>query len=215
MSDIQADNQVTIKKPNFVINAIGQTNILSSKIFLLSLLHVKYKTDAYQNDMSQEDIEFYKELQKRTKADFSRGLVAEMPIRELVKEMVLSVSGKTYDMIYEHMLYSFTSQWNLLLNDEYGVGSTAIVTSSYFNRENSIVYIKFSEEEEIQKELIDAKNKFSLLQKDIMMAIRNDYAFRLYEILVSQIGLVNGRCKDRNLSTYKFEFGLAELKYKA
>ena len=215
MSDIQADNQVTIKKPNFVINAIGQTNILSSKIFLLSLLHVKYKTDAYQNDMSQEDIEFYKELQKRTKADFSRGLVAEMPIRELVKEMGLSVSGKTYDMIYEHMLYSFTSQWNLLLNDEYGVGSTAIVTSSYFNRENSIVYIKFSEEEEIQKELIDAKNKFSLLQKDIMMAIRNDYAFRLYEILVSQIGLVNGRCKDRNLSTYKFEFGLAELKYKA
>ena len=203
---------INVKKSNNLIQSLGKTTLLSNKVFLTSLLKIEERTG-----VPEAEKEYYRKLEKASGTDFSTGLVAEFRNSDL-RNIMGSKSGSYYTNIAELMdptnSKSLRNQWVIMVkNPEDGLyGSTDVITSTLYDDKNGKLYIKFSNEPKIKKELHELKNNYTLLNYNLMMQFRSIYSYRIYELLMSRIGREDGITKEKK-DEYMFTYGLSELKY--
>ena len=196
---------INVKKSNNLIQSLGKTTLLSNKVFLTSLLKIEERTG-----VPEAEKEYYRKLEKASGTDFSKGLVAEFRNSDL-RNIMGSKSGSYYTNIAELMdptnSKSLRNQWVIMVkNPEDGLyGSTDVITSTLYDDKNGKLYIKFSNEPKIKKELHELKNNYTLLNYNLMMQFRSIYSYRIYELLMSRIGREDGITKEKK-DEYMFTY---------
>lgn len=205
---------LNVKKSNNLIHAVGSQTLLSNKIFLFALLNAKLKTS---KEVGPSDREHYRVLQKKTGVDFSKGLTAELSNAE-IRESIGSSGGSYYQAIRELMdpdsAKSLAKQWAVAIKDEEDglYGFVNLISATIYDGNAGKMYIKFSDEESIQKQISGLKKSYTLLNFRKMMQLGTTNAFRLYELLQSDIGLKDGTSHKKH-ERYEFVYGMARLKF--
>ncbi len=206
-----------VKKSNKFIQALGSPSLLSEKILLMSLLKVEERTG---ENLSEKDRQRYDRISIATGTDFSKGLVAEISNQEL-RYLSQNKSGSFYDSVRALLNPSKTNPKTLRNNlvflapDDSGIlGYTELITGSAY--ENGIMYIKFNPEDNIRKEILDLKDNYSLLSAPLFLQWKSVFSYRIYELILAQVGHENAIRKKYNKGPkdkyeYTFEFG--ELKF--
>lgn len=203
---------INVKQSNNLIQSLGKTTLLSNKVFLTALQKIENR-----EGVSPKLRDYYKKLEAVSGADFTQGLIAEFSNAELRKIMGTN-SGSYYTNIAELMdpqnEKSLIKQWVILVKDsESGIyGSTAVITSTVYDDKEGKMFIKFSSEKKIKKELYNLKNNYTLLNYNLMMQFKSVYTFKLYRLLMSRIGYQDGILKKKS-NIYTFRYNLSELKY--
>ena len=158
-------------------------------------------------------------LKKKTRVDFSHGLIAEFSSTEL-RSLIGDHSGSFYKRISDIMdpasEQSLARQWGVYIRDqESGLyGYVAIVTAMLFDRSTGRMFIKFSDEESIKNQIYDIRRGYTLLNYRLMMSFSSIYTYRVYELLLSSIGLIDYSNSRVPSDRYTIEYGLSELKYR-
>ncbi|GEM_PF-2310985 len=203
---------VNVKKSNSLIQSIGKTTLLANKVFLTALLKVEKR-----NGCPTKLKPYYDKLKSVSKVDFSKGLVAEFSNSDM-RKFLPSKSGSFYKNIDELMdvnsPHSLKKQWGILIqNDEDGLyGFVDVITAMIYDRQNSKLFIKFSDEEQIQKEIYGLRKNYTILNYSLMMKFKSIYSYRIYEMILGRIGYEDGRTKVKR-DKYYFTYGLSQLKY--
>lgn len=212
MSDKVTLQVINVKKSNNLIQSLGKTTLLSNKVLLTSLLKIEER-----NGVPDSEKEYYRRLEKASGTDFTQGLVAEFKNSDL-RNVMGNKSGSYYANIMELMdptnEKSLRHQWIIMVkNPEDGLyGSTDVITSTLYDDKNGKLYIKFSNEPKIKKELYELKNNYTLLDYNLMMRFKSIYSYRIYELLMSRIGREDGIYKEKR-DEYIFTYDISELKY--
>jgi len=203
---------INVKKSNTLIQSIGKTTLLSSKVFLTALYKIENRAGV------REEIKpYYERLEKVSGTDFTKGLVSEFTNVEL-RAIMGTNSGSYYSKIADLMdpqsPNSLRNQWVIMIkNPEDGLyGVTDVITSTVYDEKEGKLYIKFSGENKIQKELFNLKTNYTLLNYNLMMQFKSIYTYRIYELLMSRIGYLEGVTKEKK-PAYSFSYNLSELKY--
>lgn len=212
MPDKKPLQVINVKKSNNLIQSLGKTTLLSNKVLLTSLLKIEER-----NGVPDSEKEYYNRLEKASGTDFTHGLVAEFKNSDL-RNVMGNKSGSYYANITELMdptnEKSLRHQWIIMVkNPEDGLyGATDVITSTLYDEKNGKLYIKFSNETKIKKELYELKNNYTLLDYNLMMRFKSIYSYRIYELLMSRIGREDGIYKEKR-DEYMFTYGISELKY--
>lgn len=203
---------VLVKKSNSLIQSLGKTSLLSNKVFLTALLHIEER-----NGVTKGEKEYYDNLKAQTGIDFSNGLIAEFHNSDLTK--ILGKKGGSFykslgDLMNPRSPRSLRNQWIVMIkNKESGLyGSADLITATLYDDKAGKLYIKFTAEEGIKKELYDMANNYASLDYMLMMNFKSLYSFRIYELMMSRIGFQDSVNKT-TYSEYSYTYGLSELKY--
>lgn len=208
-----ADAQISVKKANEIIHAISSASLFANKIMLYALLKAKERVGCEPFER-----EYYDHLKKMTFTDFSEGLVATMSVPEL-KKILGDSSGSFYTRLTELMDISsensLLSQYRLIINDNGSglSGCVNIIQATIYDREVGKLFIKFTNESEIKKRVVDIKRNYTPLDLATMMSFKSNASYRLYEMLMSLIGLEDYKGHEKGAS-YTFNFGISELRYR-
>lgn len=206
---------VNVKKANSIIRSLGKESLLANKIFLTALLKVKFSDG---ENLSPESEHYFKSLQSRTGVDFSSGLVAEMDNATL-RTAMNEKSGSYYTAISDIMdpasEKSLVRQWGIVLdNPKAGLyGFVSIITAAVYDSSSGKMFVKFSDEKAIQAQIYNIRNGYTSLNYRVMMNFKNVYSYKLYELLLSSIGLDDFK-SGAQADTYRIKFGISELKYR-
>lgn len=205
-------NSLMVKKANSLIDSIGKISLMSEKVMLAALLNVQER-----NGAPESEAKYYQTLLNDTGVDYSIGLVAELTNSEL-RRMMDSKSGSYYTTIKKLMdpkhPDSLKQQWGIMIKKpETGrYGYTEILSACIYDSNNGRMFIKFSSEVGVKKQVFNLKENYTLLPYSTMMKFENKYSYRLYELLMSKIGF-NDSVMKKKQNTYTFNFGLSELKF--
>lgn len=203
---------VIVKKSNSLIQSIGKTTLLSNKVFLTALLHIEDR-----HGVSKAEQAYYDNLKAQTNIDFTDGLIAEFHNSDLTK-ILGKKGGSFYESLNELMNprspKSLRNQWVVMIkNPESGLyGSADLITATLYDDKAGKLYIKFTSEEAIKKEIYNMANNYASLDYRLMMQLKSVYSFRIYEMMMSRIGFQDDVTK-RKQDVYSFTYGLSELKY--
>lgn len=203
---------INVKKSNSLIHAVGKTSLMANKVFLAALLNAQLRTGP-----SPADREYYKLLERKTGVDFSKGLIAELSNAQL-RGSIDTSNGWYYQAIKELMdpdsAKSLAKQWAIAVKDEEDglYGFVNLVSSTIYDGKAGKMYIKFSEEKSIQNQIYGIKKSYTLLNYNRMMQMTSVNSYRIYEILISDVGLKDGKTHKRH-ERYEFIYGISRLKY--
>ena len=203
---------INVKKANSLIHAVGKTTLLANKVFLTALLNAKMREGP-----SPADRDYYKNLERKTGVDFSRGLIAEISNAQ-IKNSLDTTSGWYYTAIKELMdpdsSRSLAKQWSIAVKneDEELYGFVNIISSMLYDGKTGRMFVKNTKKKSIQQQVYGIKKNYTLLNYDRMMKMSSINAYRLYELLVSDIGLKDGQTH-RKSQCYEFVYGISRLKY--
>ena len=213
-------NLTTIAEGNALIMRKGRASLLSSKVMLFALLKLEDRTNKAFN---LKDTQYYSKLHTETTVDYCKGLVAEMDVADLRKLLNKENSGSFYATLRElfsidpHEAKSLRNAWAVMLpNAESGVlGYAEVVTACHYDTAAGKLFIKFSDEEFIKNQIWQIKTEYTDLPFLHMMHMKSSYAYRLYEILSSEISKMDEALRsqgDQTLPTeYSFRFSVGEL----
>lgn len=213
--DKNGTSVVNVKKANSIIRSLGKESLLANKILLTALLKVKLSDG---EDLSPESEHYFKSLQSKTGVDFSSGLVAEMDNATL-RTAMNETSGSYYTAISDIMDpasdKSLVRQWGIVLdNPKAGLyGFVSIITAAVYDSSSGKLFVKFSDEKAIQAQIYNIRNGYTSLNYRVMMNFKNVYSYKLYELLLSSIGLDDFKSGAQS-DTYAIKFGISELKYR-
>lgn len=205
---MEKNTSLKVKTPNYVIEGLSFGDVLGKKLFVQALLKARIRTE-----VSEADAIRYAQIREITRVDFSTGMVAEIPIIDIIRELGLNRGAKNYRAIAETAMYGLVSQWTIIGNFEGLLSVVPLLAGATADLTTNTILIKFSAEEAIQKSLFEIKNNYCLLDVSTLYSFRNEYAYRLYELFFSRICFEDNICKKQK-DAYYFEFGLSELKYK-
>lgn len=210
----KCEKPLNVRKANSIIQSIGRVTLLANKVFMTALIRVQER-----NGCEGAEKKYYEDLKKKTRVDFSHGLVAEFSSTEL-RSLIGDHSGSFYKRISDIMdpasEHSLARQWGVYIRDqESGLyGYVAIVTAMLFDRSTGRMFIKFSDEESIKNQIYDIRRGYTLLNYRLMMSFSSIYTYRVYELLLSSIGLIDYSNSRVPSDRYAIEYGLSELKYR-
>lgn len=213
--DKNGTSVVNVKKANSIIRSLGKESLLANKILLTALLRVKLCDG---EDLSPESEHYFKSLQSKTGVDFSSGLVAEMDNATL-RTAMNEKSGSYYTAISDIMDpasdKSLVRQWGIVFdNPKAGLyGFVSIITAAVYDSSSGKLFVKFSDEKAIQAQIYNIRNGYTSLNYKVMMNFKNVYSYKLYELLLSSIGLDDFKSGSQ-ADTYTIKFGISELKYR-
>ena len=206
MSQISKATLVEIKKPNLIISAMSSNSLISHKLFLLALQRAR-KLDENSNSNAAE----LKRLP--TILDYSKGLVAEFTFAECRRIMGISKGGSQTAALANYINNNLATDWVLRLTDRRFKEKVQLISGSLADIKTKKIYIKFSDDESIQKLLFYCKNNYTLEKIETFMSFKSIFSFRLYELALEMLG------KSKSASNPKptgvsFIIGTAELKFK-
>lgn len=153
--------------------------------------------------------------------DFARGLVAEIDNTQL-RRLMGNTSGSYYKALAEIMDpssdKSLSRQWGIFIKDmDSGLyGFVNIITAMIYDRGSGKMFIKFSDETKIKSQIFDVKRGYTLLNYRVMLSFDSVYSYRLYELLMSHVGIQNyrrGNAVDEPLTNI-VEMGVSLLKFR-
>ena len=213
-------NLTTISEGNALIMRKGRTSLLSSKVMLFALLKLE---DRRLRRYDFKELQYYQQLKLSSTVDYSKGLVAEMDVADLKKLLNKECSGsftaslKRLFSIDPREEKSLRHAWAIMLpNKNTGVlGYAEVVTACHYDVSAGKLFIKFSDEDFIKNQIWQIKNEYTELPFLHMMHIKSSYAYRLYEILSSEISktddLLRTQGEHHLPNEYSFRFSLGEL----
>lgn len=209
----------TTTEGNALIMRKGRTSLFSAKVMLFALLNVENRNEM---KFSIKDTNYYKQLLKESKVDYSRGLVAEMDVSDLKKLLHKERSGSFYAGLRElfsidpHEEKSLRNSWAVMLpNGDDVLGYAEVITACHYDVAHGKLFIKFSDEEFIKSQIWQIRSEYTELPFLHMISIKSIYTYRLYEIIYSE--MVNADMKLREQgevempTEYSFKFSLGEL----
>lgn len=213
--DKNGSSVISVKKANSLIKSIGKESLLANKILLTALLKVKLNDGC---GIPAERSKYFKDLQRRTGVDFSIGLVAEMDNITL-RTVMNETSGSYYTAISEIMDPAsdkfLARQWGIIFDDQKSglLGFVNIINAAVYDNKTGKMFVKFSDEEAIRGQIYNIKNGYTKLNYRVMMNLKSVYSYKLYELLLSAIGLDDFKSGTHN-DSYIAKFGISELKYR-
>lgn len=167
------------------------------------LIGAKYKASALENKITYIAMLKLQENDYREEAD---GLYVEMAAQEL-KEEIGARSGSFYSAIKDVA--------NALTGNNIGIVDDENQTFVYLTLINKAEYsngkftVRFAAE--AKKNVLNIKENFTLLPKNIAMSLRKPYSFPLYQLLKRYCYYPAYHKGERN-NCFKVSIGLAELK---
>ena len=205
---------VLVKKGNALIHAIGHPNIMATRLLLFALSKIRM-----MDGTNVPDQKLYDRIRRERGIDFGKGLVAAFSSYEFrqylpgrngnFKNAMLFLANvpSPKDLIHNWVV-------NLPSSDgTYVAGAVAVITATYYDEKSDMIFIKFNEEDAIKKELYALTERYTLLDFRQEMRFHSVYSSRLYELLLSEVGIDNARNRVRQSDTYTFRFGLKRLEY--
>lgn len=213
--DAAGNSLISVKKANSLIKSIGKESLLANKLLLTALLKVKLSDGS---NIPAERSKYFKALQKRTGVDFSIGLVAEMD-NTMLRTVMNETSGSYYTAISDIMDPASSKflarQWGIIFDDQKSglLGFVNIINAAVYDNKTGKMFVKFSDEEAIRDQIYNIKNGYTMLNYRVMMNLKSVYSYKLYELLLSAIGLDDFKSGSHN-DSYIAKFGISELKYR-
>jgi plasmid replication initiation protein len=198
----------------------GRTTLLSAKVMLFALLNVENRNE---KQYSIKDAQYYKKLSLDSGVDYSKGIVSEIAVADLRKLLKKEKSGSIYASLRElfsgdpHEPRSLRNGWAVMLpNTNSGIlGYAEVITACHYDTSSGRLFIKFSEEHGVKDQIFKGKEKCTELPFLHMLSIKSIHAYRLYEILWSQVTAADAALRESGdfsyHSEYSFRFSLGEL----
>lgn len=222
LADVIDATDINIPVSNNIIMGIGKQTLLGKKVFLLSLGKV---TDRKRSDY--KNIPRYKEYLDMG-FDLTTGMVAEINMSDLKPAFGKYRSGQNYEQLKKlfnpnpanaELEYTLQGMFNMLIkNDISGIyGRTSLIQTTLYDKKLGKLFVKFTEEPIVRKNVIELKNNFTQLPERTMLNLFNFYAYSMYQMLKADFDKENSMRKKRGLplaKTLKFRYELAELKFK-
>lgn len=128
-------------------------------------------------------------------------------------------SGSYYTAISEIMDPAsdkfLARQWGIIFDDQKSglLGFVNIINAAVYDNKTGKMFVKFSDEEAIRDQIYNIKNGYTKLNYRVMMNLKSVYSYKLYELLLSAIGLDDFKSGTHN-DSYIAKFGISELKYR-
>lgn len=217
---MSVENGIKFKKDNELIRSLGNPSNLANKVLYAALVHVEMADPKNPSPiLSKAD---WERVSRELNADYTRGLVSIFSQNEIRLLANKGNSGSYYNGIRKLLnsnpnsktegLQSFKNQMTMVSSSK-GVHETvSLVTACAFDEKTKNIFIKFSDEEKIQKKIYNLKKNYTLLPYDVMMQFRSNYASKLYEILKSRIDYEESKSNTIK-NRYEFKYNIAHLKY--
>ena len=217
---MSVENDIQVRKSNPLIQSMGNPSLLANKILLTALVHAEMADPKNLSPLlSPED---WKRVKRDLKADYTKGLVAIFPQSEIRKFAKKSNSGSYYDSLNSILnsnpmtktdgFKSLQNQWTVVLNSNGLHETISLITACAYDEKTHNIFIKFSDEEKIQKQIYNLKSNYTTLSYKKMMLFKSNYASKLYEIIKSRIDYDDATSKTIN-DTYEYTYNIAHLKY--
>ncbi len=208
----KAEIPIIYQKSNMIINAIGKPQATSQKLMNMALSCVEIDPSHTPEEKNK-----LKEIQHRTKVDFSTGIVASFKQEDFTKlipgrnnhweetrDVLCSKSG----LIHEYTM-------NIMGNDGKYTGAVALITGTYFDPDTKMIYVKFQDSDEMRSVFTDIKHT-TRLKLDTITRLRGTYSIRIYEMLEMQVRLANYNAKREKKEppkVYEYTIGTERLKW--
>ena len=93
----KCEKPLNVRKANSIIQSIGRVTLLANKIFMTALIRVQER-----NGCEGAEKKYYENLKRKTRVDFSHGLVAEFSSTEL-RSLIGDHSGSFYKRVSDIM----------------------------------------------------------------------------------------------------------------
>ncbi len=172
-------------KSNVLISEqAGKSNLLANKLMLLALIKI-----AYVNRFSEENT-----------LSFS---ISFDEIKEFIPEIN---NGSFYNALDK--ISTLLATRSIIRYLDNGKGKSIIPVFKRFDYLKGMIYGKFNDE--INEYVLDLRSNFTKLPIKIMFSFKNDYSFRLYELLRS-VCYTSGHQKK---NVFSVPYKLSELKFK-
>lgn len=211
---------VQIKKSNPLIRALGNPSKLATKLLWAGFAYAKkYTPDNPSPLLSKEDWSRIKEI---SQADYTNGLIAIFPQSEVRKAANLSNSGSYYknlnELLNSHpkskagVLKSLQNQWTVIMREKGFHESVSLVTACAYDEKTKMVFIKFADEEKIQKYIYDVQKDFTTFSYKEMMQFKSNYSSKMFELLKSKVDFEDSKTNTVK-NRYEYTYNIAHLKY--
>jgi len=193
-----------VQKANAVIFSLSDNTLLSNKVFLAALL----KAEKRENT-TKPVADYYLDLQRKTKADYAHGLVAEISNGEL-RAMMQTKSGSYYNEI-DALLNGdkFLDNWKIIYKDKDISATTAMISACAYDSRLGKLFIKFNPD--VEDIVFGLSTNYTKLDPDYMMILKSLFSFRIYEILKASMDYKRSVTKSEG--PYLIEFNISHLKF--
>lgn len=204
---------VFIKKANMLIKRVGTSSLFSEKLMLAAIATAKKRTKA--DIVSSEDLQYYEELYRRTKTDFSEGLISEFYNKD-IKELFNMKSSSFYNDLNDLMNHEkFMSNWTIMTKDDDITGVTACITGTVYDNKRGRTLIKWNND--IAEAVLCSKGNGTMLSLELMGGFKDLQSFNTYQLLKEELSYheyVQTKIrKQKPLTEYSTSFSLAEFRF--
>lgn len=213
-------DDIQVKKSNPLIQSMGTPSVLANQLLLTALVHADIADPAHPSPViSKED---WKRIKETTNADYTKGLVAIFPQSEIRRATGRSNSGSYYQGLKTALNSSpksktegaqaLANQWEIIINSRGVHEHVSLITASAYDTVTKTVFIKFSDEEKVQKHIYNLQRNYTTFSYQQLMRFKNQYSSKLYELLKSRIDYDDSKSGVIQ-NTYTFTYNLSHLKF--
>ena len=218
--EMSIENDVQIRKSNPLIRALGNPTSLANKIMWAAFAHAEMADPKNPSPLLNK--KEWARISELAQADYTKGLVAIFPQSEVRLTAKKGHSGSYYKALNELLnsnpqsktdgLKSLQNQWTVIFEGKGFHESVSLISACAYDEKTKMIFIKFSDEEKVQKHLYNLKGDFTIFSYKKMMQFKSNYSAKLYEIIKSRIDFEEAKTKVI-LNRYEFEYNIAHLKY--
>ena len=216
---LSAEN-IQVKKSNPLIQSMGTPTVLANQLLLTALVHAEMADPLHPSPViSKED---WKRISEVSNADYTKGLVAIFPQSEIRKYSGRANSGSYYSGLEIALNSSpkskaegakaLANQWEIIINSRGVHEHVSLITASAYDTVTKTVFIKFSDEEKVQKHIYNLQKNYTTLSYQQMMKFKTNYASKLYELLKSRIDYDDNK-EGVIKQHYEYTYNVAHLKF--
>ena len=204
---------VFIKKANMLIKRVGTTSLFSEKLMLAAIATAKRRTKG--EIATAEELQYYEDIYRRTKTDFSEGLISEFSNKD-IKKLFNMKTSTFYSDLNELMNHErFMSNWTIMTKDENLTGVTACITGTVYDNKRGKTLIKWNND--IAEAVLCSKGNGTMLSLELMGSFKDLQSFNTYQLLKEELSYheyvqVKIR-KQKPLLEYSTSFSLAEFRF--
>ena len=204
---------VFIKKANMLIKRVGTSSLFSEKLMLAAIATAKKRTKA--DIIGSEELQYYEDLYRRTKTDFSEGLISEFYNKD-IKELFNMKSSSFYNDLNDLMNHEkFMSNWTIMTKDDDITGVTACITGTVYDNKRGKTLIKWNND--IAEAVLCSKGNGTMLSLELMGGFKDLQSFNTYQLLKEELSYheyVQTKIrKQKPLKEYSTSFSLAEFRF--